>query len=179
MYRSLERYSAQASFAWPRVDLAGHFGATTFGLFGLYPSSLSKSAGFVSLAGKVSLVSISYAKSYFYTILACLFTVEVWISWIRCVGKGAIARMWRPRCHLVSPTLCISIYILSDLGNLSNLIGSLTRTIQQYSPPSEWIMCELIVFPIFLSKVDKILRLTFFKARKDLEGFKTALFHLL
>ena len=57
---------------WP-----GHFGATTFGLFGLYPSSLSKSAGFVSLAGKVSLVSISYAKSYFYTILACLFTVEV------------------------------------------------------------------------------------------------------
>ena len=87
--------------------------------------------------------------------------------------------MQRPRCHLVSPTLCISIYILSDLGNLSNLIGSLSRTIQQYSPPSEWIMCELIVFPIFFSKVDKILRLTFFKARKDLEGFKTALFHLL
>ena len=68
----------------PRPRLLGraliwpdHFGATTFGLFGLYPSSLSKSAGFVSLAGKVSLVSISYAKSYFYTILACLFTVEV------------------------------------------------------------------------------------------------------
>ena len=57
---------------WP-----GHFGATTFGLLGLYPSSLSKSAGFVSLAGKVSLVSISYAKSYFYTILACLFTVRL------------------------------------------------------------------------------------------------------
>ena len=57
---------------WP-----GYFGAVFRGLFGLYPSSLSKSAGFVSLAGKVSLVSISYAKSYFYTILACLFTVEV------------------------------------------------------------------------------------------------------
>ena len=43
----------------------------------------------------------------------------------------------------------ISIYTLSDLGDLSNLIGSLSRTIQQYSPPSEWIMCELGVFPIF------------------------------
>jgi len=45
--------------------------------------------------------------------------------------------------------LHISIYTLSDLGDLSNLIGSLSRTIQQYSPPSEWIMCELGVFPIF------------------------------
>ena len=43
----------------------------------------------------------------------------------------------------------ISIYTLSDLGDLSNLIGSLSRTIQQYSAPSEWIMCELGVFPIF------------------------------
>ena len=41
-------------------------------------------------------------------------------------------------------------------------------------------MCELGVFPIFLEndllKVDKILGLTSFKARKDLEGFKTAFF---
>ena len=37
----------------------------------------------------------------------------------------------------------VSIYTLIDLGELSNLIGSLSRTIQQYSPPSEWIMCEL------------------------------------
>ena len=44
-------------------------------------------------------------------------------------------------------------------------------------------MCELGVFPIFiendLSKVDKILGLAFFKARKDSEGFKTAFFLLL
>ena len=77
----------------------------------------------------------------------------------------------------------ISIYTLTDLGDLSNLTGSLSRTIQQYSPPSEWIMCELGVFPIFLEndllKVDKILGLTFFKARKDLEGFNTAFFNLL
>ena len=67
----------------------------------------------------------------------------------------------------------ICIYTLSDLGDLSNLIGSLSRTIQQYSPPSERIMCQLGVFPIFLEKdrlkVDKVLGLTFFEARKDLE----------
>ena len=42
---------------------------------------------------------------------------------------------------------------------------------------------QLGVFPIFLEndllKVDKILGLTFFKARKDLEGFNTAFFNLL
>ena len=80
-------------------------------------------------------------------------------------------------------TIILSIYTLSDLGDLSNLIDSLSRTIQQNSPPSEWIMCELVFFPIFLEKdllkVDKILRLTFFQGRKDFEGFKTAFFHLL
>ena len=44
-------------------------------------------------------------------------------------------------------------------------------------------MCELDVLPMFLEtnllKVDKILGLTFFKARKELEGFKTTFFHLL
>ena len=44
-------------------------------------------------------------------------------------------------------------------------------------------MCELGVFPIFLEddllKVNKILGLTFFKARKDLEGYRTAFFHFL
>ena len=47
-------------------------------------------------------------------------------------------------------TIVIRIYTLSDLGDLSNLIGSLSRTIQQYSPLTEWIMCELGVFPLFL-----------------------------
>ena len=78
-----------------------------------------------------------------------------------------------------------SICTLSDLGDLSNLIGLLSRPIQQYSPPSEWIMRELgagfshIFLENDLLKVDKILGLNFFKARKDLEGFKTAFFHLL
>ena len=41
---------------WP-----GYFGALFLGLFGLYSPSLSKSAGFVSLPGKASLVSVSDA----------------------------------------------------------------------------------------------------------------------
>ena len=41
-----------------------------------------------------------------------------------------------------SALMGINIYTLSDLGDFSNLIGSLSRTIQQYSPPSEWIMSK-------------------------------------
>ena len=70
----------------------------------------------------------------------------------------------------------ISIYTLSDLGDLSNLIGSLSRTIQQYSPPSEWIMCELGVFPILLG--NELLRL-FLRREKTSKGFQTGFFHLL
>ena len=82
-----------------------------------------------------------------------------------------------------APTYIIrfSIYTLSDFGDLSNLHDWFA--ISDYSPPSEWIMCELGVFPIFLEndflKVDKILGLTFFKARKELGGFNTAFFSLL
>ena len=73
-------------------------------------------------------------------------------------------------------TLLISIYTLSDLGDLSNLIGSLSRTTQQCSPPSEWLMRELVFFYIFLGndllKVDKILGLTFFKQEKTSKDSK-------
>ena len=85
-------------------------------------------------------------------------------------------------CTIIPQALLtdISIYKLSDLGNLSNLIGLLSRTIQQYSPPRERIMCELSFFPILLEKdllkVDKILGLTFLQARKDFEGFKKGVF---
>ena len=75
-------------------------------------------------------------------------------------AKGLTTSLYRGPFHI----FYFSIYTLSDLGDLSNLIGSLSRTIQQYSPPSKWIMCELGFFPIFLEndllKVDKILGLT-------------------
>ena len=59
----------------------------------------------------------------------------------------------------------------------------ISRTIQKYSPPSEWIMCELCVSQFFRERSFKSrqnLRVDyFFKTRKDFEGFKTAFFHLL
>ena len=58
----------RGSFFVPRPHFPGRaliwpvcFGEHILGLFGLYPSSLSKSVGFVSLSGKASLVSISAA----------------------------------------------------------------------------------------------------------------------
>ena len=55
--------------------------------------------------------------------------------------------------------------------------------IVKYSPPSERMMCEVTVFPIFLEndllEVDKILELTFLRQEKTSKGFKTAFFHLL
>ena len=56
------------------------------------------------------------------------------------------------------------------------MIGSLSQTIQQYSPPSEWIMCELGVFPVFLendlSKVDKFSGLTFLRQEETSKDSK-------
>ena len=72
MYRSLEKptQGTRDGFFWtvPRPHFLGraliwpgYFGEHILGLFGLHPSSLSKSAGFVFLSGKASLVSISAA----------------------------------------------------------------------------------------------------------------------
>ena len=70
----------------------------------------------------------------------------------------------------------LSIYTLSDLGDLNNLIGSLSWTIQQYSPPSEWILSELGVFSEFFRerslKVEKILGLTLFRQEKTSKDSK-------
>ena len=78
------------------------------------------------------------------------------------------------------------MYTFSDVGVLSYLIGSLSRTIQHRSPSSEWIMCELGVFPFVsekdLSNFDKVLKLMFLNSRQAKEGskeFKAASIHLL
>ena len=44
------------------------------------------------------------------------------------------------RMHVILWISMISIYTLSDLGVLSNLIGSLSLANEHYSPPTEWIM---------------------------------------
>ena len=67
--------------------------------------------------------------------------------------------------------ICTHVHVLMTTLVLLGVTFDLIWTIQQYSPVSEWMMCELGVFPIFLEsvflRVDKILGLTFFKARKD------------
>ena len=54
-----------------------HFGASSLGLFGLYPSSLPKSAGFI--LGKLHCF-LHLMLSYLYK-PSCLFIVGVWILW--------------------------------------------------------------------------------------------------
>ena len=103
MYRSLERstqdtrdgfflYSAQASFSWPRVDLAR-----------LLRRAYSWSVWIISFEFvKVCGIRFSIWESFigFYiwcypisTILACLFTVGVRISWKKLYWKGSMAAM--------------------------------------------------------------------------------------
>ena len=74
MYRSPERSpqdSRTVFFKLPRPHFLGRaliwpgcFGEHILGLFGLYPSSLSKSVGFVSLCGKASLAAILVLRSW-------------------------------------------------------------------------------------------------------------------
>ena len=72
MYRSLEKSTqgtrdgffctvSRPHFLGRALIWPGYFGEHILGLFGLHPSSLSKSAGFVFLSGKASLFSISAA----------------------------------------------------------------------------------------------------------------------
>ena len=72
MYRSLKRSTQDTRdglfctvprphFLGRALIWSGYLGEHILNLFGLHPSSLSKSAGFVFLSGKASLVSISAA----------------------------------------------------------------------------------------------------------------------
>ena len=65
-------------------------------------ASLSKSAGFISLAGKASLVSISYAILFLPSQIVYL-PLEFEFRGKSCVGKGA----WRPRYHLMPHIPCV------------------------------------------------------------------------
>ena len=102
MYGSLEGSTQDTwdgFFSWPRVDLVRLLRRAYSRPFGLHPSSLSKSAGFVFLSGKASLVSIS-AAILFLRSWHVYFPLE-----FKFCGKGA----WRRRWHLVSPTLYMII----------------------------------------------------------------------
>ena len=127
MYRSLQSstqdtrdrfdlYSAQASFARPRVDLARLLRRAVSRPFRTIFSELSKSARFVSLPGKASLVSVSDAILFLRSYHVYFPLQFVYKS---CVGKG----WWRPRWHLAPPTSFIitdawqhGLYLLSRVS---------------------------------------------------------------
>ena len=84
----------------------------------------SKSAGFVSLSGKASLVSIS-AAILFLRSWHVYFPLELKISWKTLCWMRACRRKW----HLVSPTLYIIIVYRVNLNKLSrNFVGALRTT---------------------------------------------------
>ena len=71
-----------------------------------------------------------------------------WFNILRSIDYNLLECTFTPNQWNGIEIYIFSIYTLSDLGDLSNLIGALSRTIQQYSPPySEWIMCEVAFFP--------------------------------
>ena len=117
-------YSAQASFSWPRVDLAR-----------LLRRAYSRCVWIIFFEFvKVCGIRFSIWESFigFYiccypisTILACLFSVGVRISGKTLCWKGA----WRRKWHLVSPTLYIIIVYRVNLNKLSrNLVGASRTT---------------------------------------------------
>ena len=131
VYRSPERspqdsrdgfflYIAQASFSWPRVDLARPL-----------RRACSRSFGIISLEFvKVCEIRFSIWESFigFYiscypisTILACLFSVGVRISWKKLCWMRACRRKW----HLVFPTLYIIIVYRVNLNKLLQIITKL------------------------------------------------------
>ena len=118
---------------WP-----GYFGEHVVGLFGLYPSSLSKSMWFVSLCGKASLVSISAAILFLRS--WHLFSVGVRISRKKLCWKGA----WRQRWYLVSLTLYIIIVYRVNLNKLSwNFVGALRTTTTNCRVKFHWSLFSI------------------------------------
>ena len=64
--------------------------------------------------------------------LHCLGEIIAWQVYAKCM-RGRLFLYMYIRNY-------ISIYTLSDLGVLSNLIGSLSLANEHYSPPTKWIM---------------------------------------
>ena len=87
---------------WP-----GYFGEHVLGLFGLYPLSLSKSVGFVSLSEKALLVSIS-AGILFLRSWHVYFPLEFEFRGKSCVEREHGAKMASRVSYLVY-YYCISI----------------------------------------------------------------------
>ena len=115
-----EFFCAQASFSWPSVDLAR-----------LLRRAYSRSVWIISFEFvKVCGIRFSIWESFigFYvccypssTILACLFSAGVRISWKKLCWMRACRRKW----HLVFPTLYIIIVYRVNLNKFGQIITKL------------------------------------------------------
>ena len=136
MYQSLERstqdtrdgfflYSAQASFSWSRVDLARLLRRAYSRPFWITSFEFVKVCG-IRFSIWESFIGFYICGYPITTILACLFSVGVRISW----KKLCWMRAWRRRWHLVSPTLYIIIIVCRVNLNKSsrNFVGALRTT---------------------------------------------------
>ena len=135
MYRSPERsphfsqdgffwYSAQASFPWPRVDLARLLRRACSRSFWIISFEFVKVCG-IRFSIWESFIGFCICCYPISTILACLFSVGVRISWKKLCWKG----VWRRKWHLVYPTLYIIIVYRVNLNKLSrNFVGALRTT---------------------------------------------------
>ena len=131
MYRSLERstqdtqdgfflYSAQASFSWPRVDLARLLRQAYSPPFWITSFEFVKVCG-ICFSIWESLIGFYISCYPITTILACIFSIGVPISW----KKLCWMRAWQRRWHLVSPTLYIIIVYRVNLNKLLQIITKL------------------------------------------------------
>ena len=134
MYRSQERstqdtrdgfslYSAQASFSWPRVDLARLHRRAYSRPFWITSFEFVKDCG-IRFSIWESFIGFYTCYYPITTILACLFSVGVRISW----KKLCWMRAWQRRWHLLSPTLYIIILYRVNLNKLSRNFVEAIRT---------------------------------------------------
>ena len=111
-------YSAQASFSWPRVDLARLLRRAYSRPFWITSFEFVKVCG-IRFSIWESFIGFYICCYPIITILACLFSFVVRISWKK------LQAAW----HLVSPTLYIIIVYTVNLNKLSrNFVGALRTT---------------------------------------------------
>ena len=117
-------YSAHASFSWPRVDLARLLRRAYSRPFWITSFEFVKVCG-IRFSIWESFIGFYICCYPITTILACLFSVGVRISWKKLCWKG----VWRRKWHLVYPTLYIIIVYRVNLNKLSrNFVGALRTT---------------------------------------------------
>ena len=117
MYRSLERssqdtwerfdlYSVQASFTWPRVDLARLLRRALSQPFWITSFEFVKVCG-ISFSTLQSLIGFYIGCFPISTTLACFFSVAVWISWKKLWWKGSMTVKMASRASYLLYYYCI------------------------------------------------------------------------